>query len=408
MSIGGETLRAKHTADIIPAFSPEANLKRKVRSHLRTLGFKKNDKGQLVPPAITKETIRSLHRVQRRERLQAEREFIRSRLSDLRSHFARGTEVSPENITPRLEIVRAGTWQSELFRLSTLSWSVPVSAGFGRRLRYLVWDSYNEKLIGVIAIGDPVFNLKARDDLIGWTAADRAERLVHVMDAYVLGAIPPYSHLLGGKLVSCLVRTREIRDDFRRKYDGSQGIISGKKKAPQLVMITTSSSLGRSSVYNRLKLHGQPYFSSIGYTGGWGHFHVPDSLFSDLRGYLRDTGHAYVDGHRFGQGPNWRLRTIRAALDALGFDADLLRHGIKREVFVSYLATNATNVLRGHSKKAQYRSLKSVDEVAELARERWIVPRAIRVPDFRAWDINQFQRLLSVRRVPTLLKARAG
>jgi hypothetical protein len=35
--------------------------------------------------------------------------------------------------------------------------------------------------------------------------------------------------------------------------------------------------MGRSSVYNRLKLSGIMYFKSIGYTGGWGHFHIPDS-----------------------------------------------------------------------------------------------------------------------------------
>jgi hypothetical protein len=63
---------------------------------------------------------------------------------------------------------------------------VPVSNGFGRRLRYLVWDNHNNKLIGIIAIGDPVFNLSVRDTLIDWDAKARGERLVNLMDAYVL------------------------------------------------------------------------------------------------------------------------------------------------------------------------------------------------------------------------------
>lgn len=79
--------------------------------------------------------------------------------------------------------------------------------------------------------------------------------------------------------------------------------------------------MGRSSVYNRLKLGKQEYFRSIGFTQGWGHFRVPDTLFAELRDYLRKRKHKYVDGHRFGEGPNWRLRTIRAAFDALGFKA---------------------------------------------------------------------------------------
>ncbi|MBV9993562.1 MAG: DUF4338 domain-containing protein [Alphaproteobacteria bacterium] len=381
-------------ARIIPAFSIEANLKRKVRDHLRTLGFSKDASGHLVPPISSKESVRVLHRVQRRERILAQRDFIKDQFKTLRDHFAAGVDVDPTRVAPRLELIDAGTWQSDLFRLATLSWSVPVSAGFGRRLRYLVWDSHNAKLMGVIALGDPVFNLKARDDLIGWNSKDRAKRLVNIMDAYVLGAVPPYNQLLGGKLVSCLIRTRDVRDDFAEKYADTRGIISKKRKKAQLVMVTTSSSLGRSSIYNRLNLDDRAYFTPIGFTGGWGHFHVPDSLFASLRDYLRDVEHAYVDGHKFGQGPNWRLRTIRAAFDALGFDADMLRHGIKREVYLCNLAVNAAKILRGESVRAVYRALKSVDEVGALARERWLIGRAERMPGYRGWKVDEFEKLL--------------
>ena len=61
-----------------------------------------------------------------------------------------------------------------------------------------MWDNHNGKLIGIIAIGDPVFNLSVRDNLIDWDAQARGKRLVNIMDAYVLGALPPYNALLGG------------------------------------------------------------------------------------------------------------------------------------------------------------------------------------------------------------------
>jgi hypothetical protein len=215
-------------ARVIPVFSPEAILKRRVRAHLRTLGFTKDASGHLVAPNSSKESVRALHRVQRSERIRSQKEFIKNQLKALREHFAAGSDIDPTRITPRLELIDAETWQSDLFRLATLSWSVPVSAGFGRRLRYLVWDTHNTKLMGVIALGDPVFNLKTRDELIGWDTKDRAKRLVNIMDAYVLGALPPYSRLLGGKLVSCLVRTRDVRDDFAEKYANTRGIISKK------------------------------------------------------------------------------------------------------------------------------------------------------------------------------------
>ena len=297
-------------------------------------------------------------------------------------------------------MIQHDTWQSDLFRLAGLSWSVPISAGFGRRLRYLVWDDHNGKLIGIMALGDPVFNLKVRDELVDWDVKDRAKRLVNVLDAYVLGAVPPYNKLLGGKLVAALMRTKQVRDDFARKYGDARGIISKKKKGAQLVMITTSSALGKSSIYNRLSLGGQKYLRPIGYTQGWGHFHVPNTLFAELRAYLRTLKHGYVDGHRFGNGPNWRLRTLRAAFDSLGFKSDLLKHGIGREVFVCELAVNARKILRGERKRAAYRGLKTVEEVAALARDKWLVPRALRRPQYRDWDRSQYEDLVLHHRLP--------
>jgi hypothetical protein len=388
----------KSRSSVAVAFTPEAVLKRKIRVHLRKLGFVKSSDGSLLPPSSSKDTVRALHSDQRKVGLKAHRAFVEEAFPRLKKYLAEGKDINPAKISPELELVNSQTWQSELFRLVSLSWSVPVSNGFGRRLRYLVWDKSNGKLMGIIAIGDPVFNLKARDDLFGWNATDRVSRLVNVLDAYVLGAVPPYNMILGGKLVSCLVRSREVRDDFSKRYRKARGIISGKKKGAQLVVVTTSSSLGRSSVYNRLKLGGQSYFRSIGFTQGWGHFHVPDALFSELREYLRKRKHKYVDGHRFGQGPNWRLRTIRAAFDALGFKADLLKHGIGREVFVCELAQNADRILNGQAVKANYSGLKSVEEIGALARERWIIPRATRRPEFRDWTHDHFRALVFIQR----------
>ena len=364
----------------------EASLKRKIRRHLRKIGFQKLADGSLSISSDGKEAVRALHSYQRNNRLEKNREFLINRAPILFTHFASGMDIRPESINPVLEKIDAETWQADLFRLASLTWSVPVSHGFGRRLRYLVWDNHNRKLIGLIAIGDPVFNLAVRDNLIGWNAQDRSARLVNIMDAYVLGAVPPYNRLLAGKMLACLVRTREVFEDFRRTYGKSRGIISGQRKNARLIAVTTSSSMGRSSVYNRLKLDGVDYFKSIGYTGGWGHFHIPDRLFSELRSYLRRIDHSYADRHQFGAGPNWRFRTTRTALKALGFRDNLLRHGIRREVFISFLVSEGVEYLRTGMGEVDYSALLSVDEVSSLALKRWIVPRAGRRPDYRDWE----------------------
>ena len=340
-----------------------------------------------------KDVIRTLHSAQREERLRANRDFITNKGEKLIGCFASGDDIDPNKISPVLERVSAGTREGDLFRLASLTWSVPVSNGFGRRLRYLVWDEYNDKLMGLIAIGDPVFNLSARDKLIGWNSHDRSARLVNIMDAYVLGSLPPYNQLLGGKLIACLLRSKDLYDDFAVACGNNTGIISGKEKKARLLTVTTSSSMGRSSVYNRLKLDGTQYLKSIGYTDCWGHFHIPDRLFVDLRNYLRDIDHTYADQHQFGQGPNWRLRTTRAALSALGFKDDMLRHGVQREVFMCQLAANASKILQTGKGTPDIATLLSVNEIAELALHRWMVPRSIRRPEYRDWKATNLVEL---------------
>lgn len=378
---------------VISIASREANLKRKLRRHLQGIGFYKSKDGELEFEGKGKDVVRSLHRVQREGRLEDNRKLIQNKASKLLGFFASGEDVVPQKISPVLERISSGTKYSELFKLASLTWSVPVSNGFGRRLRYLVWDESNGKLMGLVAIGDPVFNLGVRDNLIGWNAKERSERLVNIMDAYVLGAIPPYNALLGGKLIACLLRSRDLYDDFASAYGDTQGIISGKDKKARLLCVTTSSSMGRSSVYNRLKLDGIQYLKPIGYTGGWGHFHIPDDLFIELRNYLRDKKHMYADQHGYGQGPNWRLRTTKAALSALGFKGNMLRHGIHREVFMSQLADNALTILQSGQGEPDISSLLSAKEIAQLGIERWMKPRAERRPEYSAWRIENLIEL---------------
>ncbi len=381
----------------IPVLSLEAQLKRKLRSHFSSLGFIKGEGGLLSPPTGDKTTIRKLHSVHRADKIASSERLIALGYSEFEAVVANGSELSPEDIELSLIQVKSNTFEARLFRLASLTWSVPVSSGFGRRMRYLVWDKYHEKLAGIIALGDPVFNLNVRDQLINWDASDRSARLCNILDAYVLGALPPYNHLLVGKAIACLIQTRDVYDDFQRKYGETVGIISGKQKAARLLAITTSSSMGRSSVYNRLNLGGKKYLEPIGYTKGWGHFHIPDALFEELRDYLRQQEHPYVNQNDFGQGPNWRLRTIRAAFKALGLQQNLLHHGIKRQVFLGKLAANSFQILRTGEGTPDLSKLLSVSEVSALAKQRWIVPRSRRQIEYKSWNRENIINLIYVR-----------
>ena len=361
-------------------------LGRAIHDHLLNLGFSRNGSGYFVDGELTKQKIRDLHAAQRVDVLERQRHFVEEHGSDLAAHFVSGNQIDPESIDPKLVQVSPNSLESRLFRFASLLWSVPVSQGFGRRLRFLVKDRQNDCLIGIFALGDPVFNLSARDNWIGWTHEDRRDRLVHVMDAYVVGAVPPYSQLIGGKLVAALMGSREVRRAYERKYLARQSVIRQRKHRARLVLLTTTSALGRSSIYNRLSIPDGPRFLRIGMTKGFGHFHLYGEMFDSLRAHLEEMEHPYASGHRFGMGPNWKLRVARAALEDIGIDGNsILKHGIEREVYAIPLAKNWKKVLSGEHQRI--RSLtKPAAEISKFCLERWIVPRSKRDTSFRSFD----------------------
>ena len=371
-----------------------ACLKQAIHSHLLNLGFSKNGSGYFVDGVLTKQKIRNLHAAQRLDILERQRAFVETHGSELARYFASGSQIDPTSIDPELVEVLPESLESRLFRFACLLWSVPVSQGFGRRLRFLVRDRQNGCLIGLFALGDPVFNLSARDNWIGWTHEDRRDRLVHVMDAYVVGAVPPYSQMIGGKLVAALMGSTEVKRAYERKYLDLESVIRRRKHRARLVLLTTTSALGRSSIYNRLAIPDGPRFLRIGTTKGFGHFHLHGRIFDSLREHLEAKGHPYASGHRFGMGPNWKLRVARAALEDVGIDGNsILKHGVEREVYVIPLADNWKEVLSGKQKRA--RSLtRSAAEISGFCLSRWIVPRSNRDKSFQSFDSDSIMTAL--------------
>ena len=351
-------------------------------AHLALIGL---DPLASTPEQIyTKDLVRSRHAAQRMEFRESEQQFLQHCGDSLLSHFAEGHDIVPEAVDPYVSLVHSGTEDAALFRLATLLWSVPVSRGFGRRMRFLVRDRSNEKLIGLFALTDPVFNLRARDTWIGWNVDDRRQRLVHVMDAHIVGAVPPYASLLGGKITAALMTSQEVCDVFAEKYYHSSGIISQQHKHPQLSLLTVTSALGRSSLYNRLKLPNIVEFRRIGQTAGWGHFHIPQPLFLLMRELLRREGHPYASGHGFGEGPNWRLRVAREAVRNIGLDPHLLRHGISREVYGIPLVSNWREGLCGKEEMEPIQR-PSAALIGASAVNRWLLPRAQTRPEYQQW-----------------------
>ncbi len=361
----------------------ETRLREKVRNEIQDQGLVFGPDGSLVTPTtMSKEFMRGVHSRARASKYVAMREFIAENEPHLIEYFADGTEVDIDRFTPRVEVVKSGTWQSELFRYATLLWSVPVSEGFGRRVRFLVWDNNNGRLVGLFALGDPVFNLGCRDQLIGWSANQREERLYNVMDIFILGAVPPYNELLGGKLVAMLAASNEVRRTVERRYKGNLTIWKRERKNPRLVLLTTGSALGKSSLYDRIKFNGMTLYQRIGTSQGWGHFHLNSGLFEEMRAYVAISDPKRASANRFGNGPNWKIRVARQCLEGLGLTGDLLRHGISREIYAVPLASNYLQFLTG-----QHQRIRSFDLPFEALsahfKDRWMRGRAQRRPEYK-------------------------
>jgi len=157
-----------------------------LEQHFRSIGFDLGPSGELMLPGTDKNTYRALHEAQRKQKLIDAQNFLNEKQHKFIRFFADGVNVCPQKIRPVLEPIKGRTFESDLFRYASLTWSIPVSSGYGRRIRFLVWDAHTNSLMGLIALGDPVFNLRIRDEFIGWDVRQREERLVNIMDAYVL------------------------------------------------------------------------------------------------------------------------------------------------------------------------------------------------------------------------------
>ena len=308
----------------------------------------------------------------------------------LLNYLASGREVEPAQVRPKLVQVEPDSEHSRLFRYACLHWSIPISDGYGRRLRFLIFDENNGKLIGLFALGDPVYSIKDRDAWIGWGADAKADRLYHVMDAYVLGAVPPYSRLLAGKLVALAISSNEVRHAFALRYGKRRSIISGKKHKPHLALITTTSALGRSSLYNRVKFRKRLVMESVGFTSGWGEFHFSDGVYDDLSDFAAKHCVPTAKVKTWGTGFRNRRELVRKALSKLGFSEEMLNHGIKRELFVAPLAVNARSFLNGKTDTPLYFN-RSFDKIARFWRERWLLPRAERDSSYRDFDREEWR-----------------
>ncbi|WKZ56373.1 MAG: DUF4338 domain-containing protein [Bdellovibrionota bacterium] len=375
----------------------ERDLKSSLFSLLQKQGFRLGEDQLVKEKSYSKKQVRQRHAYSRNERLLEESKLVEKWLPRVSKYFASGSDIDLKRVDPYPVVISESDDEfAALFRIASLWWSIPVSKGFGRRFRILIFDRSNDKLIGLLALTDPVFNLRTRDSWVGWNVKTREKMLAHVMDACVLGAVPPYNEILGAKLVALIASSNFVRDVFRKRYKKSESVILGREFDGRLAMVTATSALGVSSIYNRLSFDGVSLFNHVGFTEGYGHFHLANGTYEKLREYLRMIDNDEVERYKFGSGPNYRIRIVRTALENLGLSGHLLRHGIKRAVYLSPLAANTPEFLRGETKRLRWFD-RPLGDVVDHWKTRWMLPRAERDQSYLNFDKKQWKRILKPR-----------
>lgn len=217
----------------------------------------------------------------------------------------------------------------------------------------------------------------------------------NMMDITTCGAIAPYNHLLGGKLVSMLVCSPEVIEFYKKKYTLNERIIASSmkgspvKRVANLVLLTTTSlyEVGASQ-YNRIKIPinekgTEIKYHKLGLTEGFGTFHLSQETLS-LMELLIDTSDRRVNSV-FGEGPSPLMRKIRGVLNLIGLPSHtILNHKSRRIVYGISLAENFREILTGLAHEPNYvqpitksKHLLSeyTKEIADYWKERWFDKR---------------------------------
>lgn len=293
-------------------------------------------------------------------------------------YFAQPTDVDASKIQPRLELINEQR-QRDIFRIARLFWSLPYSNGYGRRMGYLIWDDSNDKLMGILGLQSPPLSLALRDKQFKIPKDKKTEIVNQTMDAYTVGALPPYADLLAGKLVVLAAASKDVREDYQLRYEGRKTIMENRVIPAVLIAVTTLSAFGRSSLYNRVSKgmsNNQNIWAatSLGFCEGWGTLHFSDRLYEKMKN-LHKKLLPEKRLYGFGTGPKIRLQVVRHILETLGFPGTHIRHNIKREAFIIPHVKNLEEMLSGIETKPVYDDA-PFSQLAEFWKERYCLPRA--------------------------------
>ena len=214
----------------------------------------------------------------------------------------------------------------------------------------------------------------------------------NLMEIIVCGAIPPYTNLLGGKLVSSLIVSPKVIHDYNIRYESQVSEIASRMKGEEVVrdsrlvyLGTTSLYSVGSSQYNRINIPIDGFdlrYKKIGLTEGYGSVFFSKETTSIIDKMLNIIDNGRKINNVFGEGTSPRMRLIVNGLSAIGINSrELLNHHSPRIVYGIELARNTREFLNGSTNYVDYYFGDSsyleekTDEIIEFWKKRWLNKR---------------------------------
>lgn len=359
-------------------------LRQRIIETLESQGFLVNPHPR--PDGNTKEVYKSVQQRARLLRIKEHKRFLVQHVEEAREFLRNGADIRPEEITLTFRQVRPNSLEENLFRWWNLIWwSVPYERSYGRQLRFMLWDVSHNAPFGLIGLHSAPLRVAIRDNALGISKEMRDWWVNMSLTAQRVGALPPYNALLGGKMVALSLTANEVREAYRRRYENRRSVIRGRYLPANLLFVTTSGAFGKASLYNRLKYRGQSVVEFLGYSRGSGAFHIPEALYREILEFLGNEG---IDVERgYGHGPSRKRQLLSVGFRLVGLPS-FEYHGIERAFYLFPHVRNLRDVIQNEVSPDWYD--RPLCELADYWKQRWAIPRAERMQQWRDFQASQF------------------
>lgn len=226
----------------------------------------------------------------------------------------------------------------------------------GRQIKMLIRDKITGKYLGVLKIGSDVGYCSKIDEAIGWDGDLKfgEKKLNYVVNILACVGMQPVAYNMNiGKLLVSLCFTDQVQKEFKRRY------------GHYFAGVTTFSLYGKSIQYDRL-----PWIKYKGLTKGYG-FHLPIIFYKKGLEYLKLLN---IDVTRLNKGFSSKIRKLRKILLSLGYNDELINHGMCRGVYVGYTCKEGQQFLCGEVDKF-IPMVTSIKKIVEWWKKRWALNR---------------------------------